>query len=462
MTTPASVWRGPVAAAAAPRLSIIDAIAFALSVLMLLTYSQAWMQPLFGDKIDLQASGLVRSLYFPAYAAGLFLLALSPGEALRGLLRQPFLAVIVIVAAASIAWSVAPDQTVRRVVALVFTTLGAVVLGARWRWATLTEILATAFAILTLLSLITGAVIPSIGRMSEIFPGAWRGLWVEKNAFGGMMAFGFLIFAAAGFYRPQRAVLWWILAALTLVLLVLSTSKTSLVALVFGMGALGFVLLARRGGGVAVIVSYVAVVGAVALGAGIAFAPDLFLTLLGKDATLTGRTKIWSAVMRLIQEQPWLGYGYSAVWNDPSGRGPLAWIVKQAGYKPEHAHNSWLEQWLGLGLLGLSAWAFYYISTLFRAVWAVFTSRGGVLAFPFLVVYTLISLTESVAVAFNDLRWVLFVAISIRLALPERQPASNHVRIQGRPVEPHGQGAQPQRRGPGQGERLQPWPPQGL
>jgi len=152
-------------------------------------------------------------------------------------------------------------------------------------------------------------------------------------------------------------------------------------------------------------------------------APDVFFALLGKDATLTGRTKIWAAVIRLISQRPWIGYGYQAVWTDTSGWGPLAWIVKDAGFKPEHAHNSWLEQWLGMGVFGLAAWALYYLTTLFRAIWAVFTSKGALLAFPFLIVFSLMSLTESVAVIYNDLRWVIFVALSIRLALPDRNGA---------------------------------------
>jgi exopolysaccharide production protein ExoQ len=458
VTTPATAWRGPASAAQA-RHTVMDVVAFALSVFMVLVYSEAWLIPLFGDNIDVAASGTVRAMFFPAYAAGLLLLAMRPGEPFRGLLRQPFLILLVVIAAASVTWSVAPDQTVRRVVALAFTIIGGVVLGARWRWATLTEVLATAFAILAVGSAIAGALIPSIGRMTELFPGAWRGLWSEKNTLGGMMAFAFLIFMAAGFYRRQRLILWWGMAALALALLVLSTSKTSLVALTLGVAALGFVLLARRGGSIAVIATYGAVVGMLALSAGILFAPDVFLGLLGKDATLTGRTKIWDAIIRLIREQPWLGYGYGAVWNDPSGRGPLAWIIKQAGYRPEHAHNSWLEQWLGMGLIGLAAWALCYLSTLFRTIWAVFTSRGGLLAFPFMVVYTLITLTESVAVAYNDVRWLMFVAIAIRLALPERAPASNHVRIERRPIQPHGQGAYAQRRGPGQGDGFQHWTP---
>jgi len=400
----------------------VDVAAFALSVLMLLVYAQPWAVFLPGAVSD-AGSSLARIMFFPMYALGVGLVATRPGAALRGLFGQPFLIVLLAVTAASIAWSVSPDETPRRVIAIVLTTLCGVALGSRWRWPALAEVLASAFAVLSITSLVLGAVVPSIGRMSELFPGAWRGAWIEKNIFGEMMTFGFLISAAAGLLNIRRAALWWPFAALDLALLLASTSKTSLVALLLGMAAMGFVLLARRGGAVAVLACYVAVVGVIGLAAGVILAPDVFFALLGKDATLTGRTKIWAAVIRLISQRPWIGYGYQAVWTDTSGWGPLAWIVKDAGFKPEHAHNSWLEQWLGMGVFGLAAWALYYLTTLFRAIWAVFTSKGALLAFPFLIVFSLMSLTESVAVIYNDLRWVIFVALSIRLALPDRNGA---------------------------------------
>ena len=233
------------------------------------------------------------------------------------------------------------------------------------------------------------------------------------------MTWGVLLCAAAAILVPKRAPLWWAIAALSLMLLLLSTSKTSLVALGLGLCGLGLVMVVRRGGAWAVIGVYVAVLAAVGFGAAVVLAPDVFLGLLGKDATLTGRTKIWAAIFRAIQQRPWLGYGYGAVWSEDTGWGPLAWIVKWAGFKPNHAHNSWLEQWLGLGLVGLSAWTLYYLTTLGRTVWAMFRSPGAITVLPFLLVYTMITLTESVAVSYNDLRWVVFVALSVRLALPE-------------------------------------------
>jgi O-antigen ligase len=405
----------------------VDLLAWLATIGMLLLYSQAWLVPVFGETVDVSEGALVRALYIPAYLVGLFLVALKPGATFSGLIRQPFLIAILCIAAASTFWSVSPDQTSRRAVAVTLTTLCGAAIGARWRWAALAETLAAIFGVLAVASFLAGAFLPSIGRMSSTFPGSWRGLWLEKNIFGGEMAFALLLFAAAGVLRPERKRLWFSLAVLAFGLIFASTSKTSLVAVTLGFAVFCLVLVVRRGGTIAVMATYAAVVALVALGATVLLSPDILLNLLGKDATLTGRTKIWAAVMRQIQQRPVLGYGYGAVWNDDSGWGPLAWIIKQAGFRPDHAHNSWLEQWLGMGLWGLGAWALYYLMTMVRGIAAMFRSNGALVALPFLVVYTLTTLTESVAVSYNDMRWVIFVAFSVRLAMPDREPVNSPV-----------------------------------
>ncbi|HRD47089.1 MAG TPA: O-antigen ligase, partial [Caulobacter sp.] len=237
----------------------------------------------------------------------------------------------------------------------------------------------------------------------------------------GNMAMAFSIFGAAALLAPRRAWLWWTCAAIALALVLLSTSKTSLVSLGLGAMALVFVRVCRRGPASGVAATWAAVMGAALLAAFLLFAADVFLELLGKDATLTGRTKIWSAVMRQIEQRPWTGYGFAAVWDDKSGWGPLAWITKDAGFKAQHAHNSWLEQWLGMGYGGLIAWGLFYAQTLGAAIVSVFRDRGAYLALPFLVIYSLISLTESVAVSYNDLRWVILVALAVKLAWGDRE-----------------------------------------
>ena len=401
----------------------LESLAFAAGVLIVLIFSQAWAFPLLGENIDPSSGGLIRLMFLPAYACALFLLALQPMPFLLAMVRQPLLLLLMAVVGVSMLWSVEPDQTVRRMVALYATTLGGVVLGVRYSWPRLAEVIGTAFAILAVGSLVMAVAFPSIGVMHVLFPGAWRGLWEEKNALGGIMALGVCALSAAALLNPARARVWWPLAGLALGLILMSTSKTSLVALVLGTGVMAFVWLVRRGPAMSVAATWLAVLAIGAAACLAIFASDVLFGLLGKDATLTGRTRIWAAVIHQIKLRPWTGYGYGAVWTEEGNWGPLAWIIKEAGFKPGHAHNSWLEQWLGLGVFGLGAFALFYLQTLVTAIIGAFRTAGAYFFAPYLIVYTLISLTESVAVTYNDFRWVIFVAIAVRLALPREDLA---------------------------------------
>ena len=411
--------RAAVRPAAAHRLTAASMVAFAAAVVMVIIYTQCWMLALQGDRGEVHDNALVRAMFFPAYGCSVLLLAMNPGEILRTFLRQPLLILVLWVAGASILWSINPDQTLRRAVALAFTTLGGVILAARWRWGGIAEIMATALGLLAVASLVACLFVPSFGTMHVLFPGAWRGLWLEKNALGNMMTIGFMACAAAALLEPRRARLWWPAAGLCLLLVLGSTSKTSLVSCLLGACGLALVWIMRRGPAGRVIGTYGAVMGLLLVGFVLLVASNVVLAALGKDATLTGRTQIWAAVMRRIQDRPWLGYGYGAVWDDPSPWSPLAWIIKQAGFRPGHSHNSWLQQWLDLGVAGLCAWALYFIETCTRALVALYRSPGAYLAIPFLLVYAMTSLTESIAVTFNDCRWLFFVAIAARLAIPD-------------------------------------------
>jgi exopolysaccharide production protein ExoQ len=399
-------------------MTAIDVLALGAAVMMVVVYTQCWLMAVQGDKAAAD-SGLVRALFFPAYAGGLFLVALSPAEVLRTWLRQPLLILILWIVAASALWSINPDQTLRRVIALVLTTLGGITLASRWSWARMAEIIAAAHGLLAILSLALCVAAPAYGTMHELFPGAWRGLWVEKNLLGGNMTVGFIACVAAALLEPRRARLWAALAGLCLVLVLGSTSKTSLVACLLGACGVALVAIIRRGRLGRLVGVYGAVTAVLVLGVGLLAASDIFLAALGKDATLTGRTLIWDAVMRRIQERPWLGYGYAAVWSDTDPWAPLAWITRQAGFRAFHAHNSWLEQWLGLGIVGLAAWSLYFLEAWTRTIIALFRSAGAYLALPFLLVFTMTTFTESVAVIFNDSRWMILVAIVAKLAQGE-------------------------------------------
>ena len=188
------------------------------------------------------------------------------------------------VVCASYFWSIAPDQTARRAFAVVCTTLGGIVMASRFRWSQIAEVTAICFGVLAVLSLLVCIAVPRIGVMTEIFPGAWRGLWVEKNVLGGIMALGFSIFASAAILNPRRALVWCGFAALALFLVLMSQSKTSLVSLLLGVMAMGFIWIVQRGPALGVASVWLAVSACALVGAFIFFASDVFFDLLGKDA----------------------------------------------------------------------------------------------------------------------------------------------------------------------------------
>ncbi len=392
--------------------------AFGLSVGLLAVFSQGWVPFLLGPDGDPEASGLIRAVYFPWYAAALLLVAADPRQSLRAALRAPLIWALIALAFVSTTWSIDPGVTLRRTIALLFTTLAGFAIAARYDWPELAEVMGAAYALIAIASLVVGLLLPSYGRMSDIFPGSWRGVFFDKNGLGDGMTLGFMAFIASAALVPRRRRLWLGFAGLALLLVLLSQSKTSLVSLLIGLSAFVLVLVARRSAILAVVTTFLGVVVVGLFLALIAFDADALLGLLGKDATLTGRTEIWAAILRQIHTRPWTGFGYGAVWTDESGWGPLAWIISDAKFRPHHAHNGWLETWLGLGYVGLWLWAAVFGQTLALAIAAIYRSRAAYLALPALVVYGLISLTESVTFVYNDLVWVIFTALSVRLALP--------------------------------------------
>lgn len=400
-----------------PSAGALSGPVFACGLILLLIHSQIWVRPLFGDAPDAASGGLIRLMNLPAYALALLVGVSAAPQLLWGFVRQPFLVALFGLCGMSVLWSIAPDETQRRMVALMGTSLGGLALGARYGWRSLSGLLGWTMGILVIVSFLVSLLMPSIGVMPELFPGAWRGLWLEKNALGGNMAFAFVLLSAAAILEPARRVVFGALAVLAVLLVVLSTSKTALVCVLLGGCVIGFVWVMRRGPVVGVAALWCAVVVAAACAYVVVSGAEEVLGALGKDATLTGRTEIWAAIMRRIAERPWTGYGYSAVWDDRSAWAPLARIIKETGFTPGHAHNSWLEQWLGLGLGGLCLFGLFYLQTLARAALQVVRSPGAYLCAPFLAVYTLMTLTESVALSYNDFRWVIFLALATGLAL---------------------------------------------
>jgi exopolysaccharide production protein ExoQ len=197
---------------------------------------------------------------------------------------------------------------------------------------------------------------------------------------------------------------------------VFSTSTTALLSLLAGLAAVAALRVLRTGG----IGTILVLAGVLLFGGGfgfiVAFSPELLFDLVGKDATLTGRTDIWAIASRLAEARPTLGYGYDAFWT-PGG--PAAFIHQGVEWEMGSAHNSWLELKLALGMVGVAALVFHLVFGVIATGRRLWSGPEVYWAVPLLVSMAVISLTESIFLSGRSLTWILYVATVTKLvALP--------------------------------------------
>lgn len=390
-------------------------------VLILLFYSGAIVGLTLVDAAAIEATdgAFARVLWYFTYILVLALTVLRLPYVLRITAFNPLLIICVIWCGVTYFWSVDPSLTMRRSIALIMTTLAGLAFAARYDWSKMVQTFAIAMLILCVISFALTLVNPARGIMSEIHPGAWRGPWLVKNQMGGIMAKGVAITLCAFAMKPERAWLWIPTLILCFGLVLLSTSKTSLLV---ALSAL-YIFIALRTYRrffflrVPVIFFTFTIVGALVLG--LVVFPAELLAVIGKDPTLTGRTDIWTLLSEAISRKPWLGYGYGVFWVDPLGpsyevRTVLEWPVPTA-------HNGWLDSWLSGGFVLIALFSILLICTLILGLRRIYT--GGVEAYWVVIslfFFVAFSMSESTILMQNDMAWFLFVATSSKLWAGER------------------------------------------
>ncbi len=368
---------------------------------------------------DLTGAGdpLARASWYPLYLALIFALAARLGALARLILPAWPMFALLVITVASFTWSVAPDVTARRIVAVIFTVLFGVYLALRTDRMDTLRVTGAAIITAALFNLAVVIVSPANGVDHLLHPGAWKGASTEKNGLGGDMSRAALIVMALAFLDQRRRWIWLAGLALVTLLVIGSQSRTALLALLAPSGLFVLYLIARRSAVMALAVIYVSVTAGAAILLFIFLAPEQAVGLIGKDLTFTGRTGIWELSIIKIMDAPWTGYGLGAFWVDIYGpsfdiRNQLQWVVPSA-------HNNWIEIGLGLGLPGIALLAVTVAMTLLRSGWSVL-SGASPFAFLGVVQLLLFSLSESAIFWYqNTFSCTLFAFYVAATFLPE-------------------------------------------
>lgn len=356
--------------------------------------------------------GQIRNVFLVAYIIVVLLAILNWEKMILGLIAIWPITLLVAFAWLSTFWTVAPEITSRRCIALTITTLMGVYLFTRFDFDELLRFLVAVAAIIVLACIAWVFLVPDYGLHNDAaHAGAWRGIFFHKNRTGRVMVFCLAIVIAAWINGGISKPVLTFLGALILLVIAGTTSQTTLLGTLVLVGGLIAIRMVRGKALISALVTLVilAVAWHGALIAATSY--ELILEALGRDASLTGRTDIWGYALDWAFKRPFTGYGYDAFWN-----GALSPGAQYAAYwETPHSHNAWIEVFIALGFPGVFLIMGIMLVTLFRAViLARYYPSTAPAALITLICFSLltIGMAEPVFLEKHTFDWVLLVTVA--------------------------------------------------
>ncbi|WP_428334219.1 O-antigen ligase family protein [Novosphingobium sp.] len=344
--------RAAIARAAGSNSSLRLAI-FAMFTLVALTILGPAMtykpEPFTGDGSPLRQGAYIALLIAAVYAA-------RPWVNPARLINLPITLIVAIAWCwASLSWSIAPDEAVRRlslttiVIWLIFllvSEIGPVRTLATIRIGLVLTLIANYIAVL---------LFPNVGihQIAELFDpglvGDWRGIMLQKNFAGALCAFTILTFLFYG-QRVNRTYQVAVVVAAAF-FLGRTVSKTSmgicLLSIVAGFAYLQYNPRYR----IAVLTMLVLFAAAVA---GYVYIHlDDISRQLNDPGALTGRAQIWPPLLAFSRDHLLRGAGYGSFWNIGFGESPIYRYGKGWVTHITQGHNGYLDMLVTIGVPGL-------------------------------------------------------------------------------------------------------------
>ncbi|MCT7377845.1 O-antigen ligase family protein [Chelativorans salis] len=290
------------------------------------------------------------------YALWLPLPFIDPQRYLRGNAHLPWIVAFGVFALLSAFWSAAPSATARAGVQYL-THIACALIAARSvspRTLTLGGLAGVALVLAYSLAFGGFHYDPIDGTYSFV------GAFSSKNQLGFFASLGiYLAFAALLLLRERglTVVMALFVGALSGYCLLASQSATSIITVTIALAASLAMNTLQLFAPIPRKLLFIAGTALALLGLFAALqlgAFDAVLSIFGKDATLTGRTYLWSEGMAAAREHPLLGIGYQAYWVHGFPDAERLWeefyITARTGF---HFHNTYIETLVEVGAIGL-------------------------------------------------------------------------------------------------------------
>ncbi len=359
---------------------------------------------------------LLRSKFVPFFAS------------LGSLLGNPFLGALLLFTTLSAFWSETPDVTLKASLVLVGYSFIASYVASHYNFQAIGTFVRQAGTFSMVAGALAALLVPSIGRMYEGGEGEWQGLQTHKNGFAFWMALTSALWFLHAINHQKSRRLSIGLAILSFFVMIPTQSGASKPMFLLMIGVIlisKLVKYLRRLN----FRKFVVITLFITIFSGLFFAivvisGPLILALLGKDASLTGRTDFWPQLMQAVWRKPLLGYGYAGFWQSWRGYDNPARsiIVGSSEFVPPHAHNGYLEILLSTGFIGITLFTLSLLTTIVSFILLTRHSRSGEAetAAILLIFVLLSSFSESKLWLINEYTLIFFI-LSIRLSIDARR-----------------------------------------
>jgi O-antigen ligase len=362
------------------------------------------------------------------YCVAFFLLMRRPIAMVDTARDDLLLLAMFLLPVASVVWSVDKSVSFRRVVALVMTGVYCIYIARRLSPRDFLRYLLLALFLGGIMSLAYTVIDPRDAiEHSAVNTGSWKGVYGHKAILGRIAA---LAVTVSVYVRPRHV--WegpmrWATIAMFIFLSVESQSRASWLMMLGGIGFMVLIAIVRNRRLSSGIKLTVAVLCGLAFVGLVATSWDYLLADVGRDATYSGRTTLWTGAIAVANaHHPILGAGYRAFWTATGAAGVRDYI--QDWFRvPSHGHNGYLDVWLELGYAGVALFAVFLVAMIVRLtrrilrepaepVWAAFAI--------FFFVFILNNFSISVAFKHTDIAWIcaILTGLYTRACVDTRLP----------------------------------------
>lgn len=338
----------------------------------------------------------------------------------RGMISAPPLLLLLITSCLSVVWSINPGETAERLIALLACSSIGILIGSGHSLRGLVLFLGVLATVVAWCCLLAVVGFPE-ARGTPPWDTTWRGIFNHKNGLGGAMAIGlpFMLYAAIISKGSAR---WFFISGVSvgLLMLVASESRTAQIVGLIAIANLlfGVFFVSRKLTWATVALLLLAFASSLVFLLFATGLTDAIFAALDRKPTISGRIPIWGLAWPYIMDRPLLGYGYHAFWDPESDRVMMMAVDPDLRFAPFYSHNGLVETLLALGVAGVGL-LFWVILGLFRAVIRILklTAKADDLVpvLVFAISFCLLNVTESSVLQRDDMTWITFVAIVVRV-----------------------------------------------